>query len=88
MDHQDQHGRSADSTAATRSRHRVDTQSRAVLPIPDVRKSEFTAYDAKDPDTKYPPIRELRPPKGAPNVLVILLDDVGFADFGCYGSEN
>jgi arylsulfatase A-like enzyme len=27
------------------------------------------------------------PPAGRTNVLVILLDDVGFADFGCYGSE-
>ena len=27
------------------------------------------------------------PPAGTPNVLVILLDDVGFSDFGCYGSE-
>jgi len=27
------------------------------------------------------------PPAGAPNVLVIVLDDVGFADLGCYGSE-
>lgn len=27
-----------------------------------------------------------RPPKGAPNILVILFDDVGFSDFGCYGS--
>ena len=25
-------------------------------------------------------------PKGAPNLLVILFDDVGFSDFGCYGS--
>ena len=25
-------------------------------------------------------------PKGAPNILVILFDDVGFSDFGCFGS--
>jgi arylsulfatase len=28
-----------------------------------------------------------RPPAGRTNVLIVLLDDVGFADFGCYGSE-
>lgn len=27
-----------------------------------------------------------KPPAGAPNILVILFDDVGFSDFGCYGS--
>ena len=27
-------------------------------------------------------------PKGAPNILVILFDDVGFSDFGCYGSPT
>ena len=28
-----------------------------------------------------------RPPAGAPNVLLIVLDDVGFAQLGCYGSD-
>jgi arylsulfatase A-like enzyme len=29
----------------------------------------------------------VRPPDGAPNVVVIVLDDVGFAQLGCYGSS-
>ena len=31
--------------------------------------------------------RSARAPAGAPNVVFIVLDDVGFADLGCYGSE-
>ena len=50
---------------------------RTVLPIPDRPRTGLVTYDAKDPDTKFPPITPLRPPKGAPNVLIVLLDDVG-----------
>ncbi len=28
-----------------------------------------------------------RPPEGAPHVVVVVLDDVGFSDFACFGSE-
>ena len=53
-------------------------RSRANLPLPDPHHVGVTTYDAKDPDTVFPPIEPLRPPEGAPNVLLILLDDVGF----------
>ena len=33
----------------------------------------------------WPP--EPEPPAGAPNVLLLVLDDVGFAQLGCYGSD-
>jgi arylsulfatase len=58
---------------------------RSVLPIPDVQHVGVTTYDAKDPDTKFPPIEPLRPPTGAPNVLIVLLDDVGFAASSAFG---
>lgn len=44
-----------------------------------------TTYDARDPDTSYPPIERLRPPAGAPNVLIVLLDDVGFGASSAFG---
>lgn len=50
---------------------------RSLLPIPDT-QYEFPGkvpLDARD--AKFPPINELRPPQGAPNVVVILLDDIG-----------
>jgi Sulfatase len=62
-----------------------DDIHRTHLPIPDQPHVGLTTYDAKDPDTKYPPIRELRPPKGAPNVLIVLIDDVGFGATSVFG---
>jgi len=62
-----------------------DKIQRSVLPIPDVKHVGLTTYDAKDPETKFPPIRDIRPPIGAPNVLVILLDDVGFGASSAFG---
>lgn len=37
--------------------------------------------------TPYWPAPDRSVPGDAPNVLVVLFDDVGFSDFGCYGSE-
>ena len=58
---------------------------RDILPIPDPQHVGLTTYDAKDPDTTYPPITMLRPPEGAPNVLIVLIDDVGFGAPSAFG---
>jgi arylsulfatase A-like enzyme len=58
---------------------------RDILPIPDVTHVGLTTYDAKDPDTGYPPIKDVRPPATAPNVVVILIDDVGFGASSAFG---
>jgi arylsulfatase len=62
-----------------------DNVPRTVLPIPHQPHVGLTTYDAKDPDTKFPPIRDIRPPEGAPNVLLILSDDVGFGASSAFG---
>jgi arylsulfatase A-like enzyme len=62
-----------------------DPIQRSVLPIPDRPHTGSITYDAKDPDTKFPPIEPLRPPEGAPNVLIILLDDAGFGSSSAFG---
>lgn len=64
---------------------RTDSHSRAILPISSQPQTALTTYDAKDPNTKFPPIEPLRPPKGAPNVLIVLLDDVGFGASSAFG---
>jgi arylsulfatase A-like enzyme len=58
---------------------------RDVLPVPDIPPPGLMTYDAKDPDTAFPPIEPVRPPAGAPNVLVVLLDDVGFGASSAFG---
>ena len=62
-----------------------DKVQRSILPIPEVQHVGVTTFDAKDPDTTFPPIEPLRPPTGAPNVLIVLLDDVGFAASSAFG---
>jgi arylsulfatase len=58
---------------------------RDVLPIPDRAYDGPVYEDAKDPAAKFAPIEPLRPPAGAPNVLVVLLDDAGFGCASAFG---
>ena len=50
-----------------------ETKHRSHLPMPNTDRVGRITFDAKDPDTQNPPIEQLRPPKGAPNVLIINL---------------
>ncbi|WP_437308534.1 arylsulfatase [Sorangium sp. So ce388] len=55
-----------------------DLLKREILPIPDRPYVGPVMYNAQDPASHFPPIEPIRPPSKAPNVLLILLDDVGF----------
>ncbi len=52
-----------------------DKTGREILPIPDIPARAKPAIDARE--TRAPAIKPLRPPEGAPNVLIILIDDMG-----------
>jgi arylsulfatase len=51
---------------------------REILPIPDIPSKGKMALDARK--AEFPAIKPLRPPAGAPNVVIVLIDDMGF---GC-----
>jgi len=59
--------------------------ARTLLPIPERGHVGLTTYDAKDPDTSFPPIESVRPPSGAPNVLILMIDDCGFGASSAFG---
>jgi hypothetical protein len=62
-----------------------DKKDRSHLPMPGAERTGPITFDAKDPDTKNPPIEQLRPPKEAPNVLIVLIDDTGFGASSAFG---
>jgi arylsulfatase A-like enzyme len=56
---------------------------RTVLPIAEPNYPLETKLDARD--AKAPPRFEVKPPKGAPNVIVFLIDDIGFGHASAFG---
>jgi len=52
------------------------TLDRTVLPIPDPEYPHITVLDARD--ATAPPPHLVTAPEGAPNVVVVLIDDIGF----------
>lgn len=70
----------------TSKKHKPRNPDRTLLPPPT--QPAFggkvgETYQDSVPD--WTPALPLAAPEGAPNVLIILLDDVGFGQLGCYG---
>jgi arylsulfatase A-like enzyme len=60
-----------------------DTLDRTVLPVPEPQPPVITELDARN--VKAPPLFKVTAPKGAPNVVIVLLDDMGFGQSSAFG---
>ncbi len=56
---------------------------RTVLPLPEPQYPHSTVFDARD--ATPPPRFEVRAPVKAPNVLIVLIDDMGFGQSSAFG---
>jgi len=56
---------------------------RTVLPIVGPKLPPVTTLDARD--AKAPPRFEVKAPQGAPNVVIVLIDDIGFGSSSAFG---
>ncbi|MGW3472655.1 arylsulfatase [Saccharopolyspora sp. NPDC000995] len=59
--------------------------SRERLPIPDVVGASVTSVDVRDQEPRFEPVQPVRPPEAAPNVVVVLIDDMGFGAPSAFG---
>ncbi len=60
-----------------------DGLDRTVLPIPEPAVDPITELDARQ--AKAPPRFEVKAPPGAPNVVIVLIDDIGFGHSSAFG---
>jgi arylsulfatase A-like enzyme len=61
----------------------ADKLDRTVLPIPEPKRPAITEFDARK--ATAPPRFEVKAPAGAPNVLLVMLDDMGFGMSSAFG---
>jgi arylsulfatase len=61
----------------------ADVLDRTVLPIPEPKYAPITTLDARN--AKAPPRFEVKAPAKAPNVLIVLIDDMGFGQSSAFG---
>ncbi len=59
------------------------TLDRTALPIAEPKPESITTLDARD--AKAPPRFEVKAPQGAPNVVIVLIDDIGFGASSAFG---
>jgi arylsulfatase A-like enzyme len=57
--------------------------NRTVLPIPEPQPPSITELDVRN--AKAPARFEIKAPEGAPNVLIVLIDDMGFGQSSAFG---
>jgi arylsulfatase len=67
----------------TGARAQTPISSRTVLPIPQAKIVSPPALDARN--ARPPTIQPLRAPQGAPNIVIVLIDDMGFGASSAYG---
>lgn len=68
---------------AARCQEVQPTLDRTTLPIPEPKLKPITTLDVRD--AKAPTPFQVKAPAGAPNVLIILIDDMGFGQSSAFG---
>ncbi|WP_076351199.1 sulfatase-like hydrolase/transferase [Paludisphaera borealis] len=76
-------GPSAGNPAATTREEAAYNLDRTALPIREPSSPPITTLDARN--AKAPPRFEVKAPHGAPNVLIVLIDDMGFGQSSAFG---
>ena len=61
----------------------ADKLDRSVLPIPEPKRPTYSELDARN--VKAPPHFDVRAPVKAPNVVIVLIDDVGYGATSTFG---
>src|SRR5215470_13312242 len=64
----------------------ADTPPTQVLPFPDFHYTGSVGRTIAESDPPQFP-QPVRPPKGAPSIVYILIDDAGYGQFGTFGGQ-
>jgi len=68
---------------AAETKTETATLDRTVLPVPEPNRPLYKELDARN--AKMPPNFEVKAPAGSPNVIIILIDDLGFGAAAPFG---